>query len=306
MTARRPGSGRQRACERVDARLLRRWPLPEVDQRQGKESRGCILAVGGSREVPGAILLSALGALRAGAGKLQIATVSSVAAHVAVAVPEARVIGLRESRKGEIAAAGLSALRTCAEAADSVLLGPGMADAASGVALARSVVRPGVDAPLVLDAAALHVLDHHQPLSHGAGVIAVPHPGEMASLWGCDKREVTAHPLELARIAAKTLNVIMVLKGDHTFIATPDGRAFENTAGNAGLGTSGSGDTLSGVIAGLLARGAAPDQAAVWGVYLHARAGDLLAQKIAPLGFLARELLDEVPTLLRQLTPRGS
>jgi len=93
----------------------------------------------------------------------------------------------------------------------------------------------------------------------------------------------------------------VALKGAQTFVVAPDGTAYRNTAGNVGLGTSGSGDTLSGVIAGLSARGASALQAAVWGVYLHAKAGDVLARRIGGLGFLARELLSEIPPLLVKL-----
>lgn len=100
---------------------------------------------------------------------------------------------------------------------------------------------------------------------------------------------------------AARLDAVVALKGPETFIAAPDGTTYRNTAGNLGLGTSGSGDTLSGVIAGLAARGADPLQAAVWGVFVHARAGELLARRIAPLGFLARELLAEVPALVASL-----
>jgi len=105
----------------------------------------------------------------------------------------------------------------------------------------------------------------------------------------------------VARAAAAQLGLVITLKGAHTFVVAPDGTAFQNDAGNVGLGTSGSGDVLSGVIAGLCARGASALQAAVWGVYLHAKAGDRLARRIGPLGFLARELLGEIPQLLRKL-----
>ena len=88
------------------------------------------------------------------------------------------------------------------------------------------------------------------------------------------------------------------MKGSETFIATPEGRIFRNRHGSIGLATSGSGDTLAGIIAGLAARGASPEQATVWGVFLHARAGEVLAERVGPLGFLARELLAEIPRLM--------
>jgi ADP-dependent NAD(P)H-hydrate dehydratase len=132
-------------------------------------------------------------------------------------------------------------------------------------------------------------------------VVITPHAGEMARLWGIPREEVERRAATLAVEAAQALDVVVVLKGPTTYIAAPDGRCLCNTAGNLGLGTSGSGDVLAGIIAGLCARGAEPFQAAAWGVFGHARAGERLARRVAPLGFLARELLEEVPSVLHSL-----
>jgi NAD(P)H-hydrate repair Nnr-like enzyme with NAD(P)H-hydrate dehydratase domain len=126
----------------------------------------------------------------------------------------------------------------------------------------------------------------------------------MADLWGCERAEAEAEPLSVARAAARALGVVMVLKGKQTFIVDPEGTAFRNVAGNSGLATAGSGDTLSGVIAGLAARGASPLQAAVWGVYLHAKAGEVLKRKMGSLGYLASELAAEIPRLMEQRSRR--
>ena len=291
---------RRDAATLITTALLRRWPLPRVHPKLGKEGRGDVLVVGGSSQIPGAAILAAVGALRAGAGKLQIATARSVAAQVAVMVPEARVIGLRETRKGELASGCHEALSDEVLAAHAVLLGPGMSDERAAIDLLKHCAGGGSSASFIIDAAALRVFAGRKPLRPAAtnDVIATPHSGEMAELWGCTRDEVMARPLDIARQAAKALGVVIALKGSHTFVVGPDGSAYCNTAGNVGLGTSGSGDTLSGVIAGLRARGADALQAAVWGVYLHAKAGDILARRIGPLGFLARELLTEIPALL--------
>ena len=151
---------------------------------------------------------------------------------------------------------------------------------------------------VVIDAGALATVStSRRARGHGA-VILTPHAGEMASLLGIERDEVLRRPLDIAHAAAARFGAVIVLKGARTYVVAPDGSGFENTAGNLGLGTSGSGDTLSGVIAGLCARGAEPTQAAVWGVHLHATAGDMLARKLGPLGYLARELLAEIPPLL--------
>jgi hydroxyethylthiazole kinase-like uncharacterized protein yjeF len=296
---RRPGRAESTA---ITAALLRRMALPPVDGEQGKEGRGCVLVVGGSDQIPGAVILSATAALRAGAGKLQIATGRRVAPWVAVTVPEARVIGLPHTRGGELAPRACTAIRHEASACDALLVGPGMMDERAGVELVRRCLRTPDGPPLIVDAAPLAAFRARRPLGGGARLVLTPHAGEMAMLWNLSKEQVQAAPLEIAREAAARLRAVVVLKGAVTFIAAPDGRAFHNTAGNSGLGTSGSGDALSGLVAGLCARGAEPLQAAVWAVHLHARAGDALARRIGRHGYLARELLPEIPALIDRLS----
>ncbi len=152
-------------------------------------------------------------------------------------------------------------------------------------------------------AAALAALAADRELLHalrGRAVIT-PHAGEMASIKGLSKEAVGRDPLATARRAAKHLRAVVVLKGRETHIAAPDGEAFRNRAGNVGLATSGSGDTLAGVIAGLIARGADPVRATLWGVFLHGEAGARLARSRGPLGFMARELPGEVPRIMAEM-----
>jgi ADP-dependent NAD(P)H-hydrate dehydratase len=287
------------AASLVTPALLRRWPLPLTETKLGKEGRGSVLVIGGSARIPGAVILAATAALRAGAGRIQIATAGSVAPHVAVTVPEACVIGLPETRSGELGAGSFPALDELLSTSDAVLIGPGMrCETRASLKLLPQARRVSSDAPLIIDAGALSAVANYRRRNARGDLVLTPHAGEMAALWECDREEVLARPLELAQRAAAHFHAVVVLKGARTFIVAPDGTAYYNTAGNIGLGTSGSGDTLSGVIAGLCARGAPALQAAVWGVFLHAKAGDLLARRIGRLGFLARELLAEIPPLL--------
>ena len=235
---------------------------------------------------------------------MQIATARSVSALVAVSVPEARVIGLAEARGGEIAPGCQRVLTAEIDAANAVLIGPGMVDERAAIHLMRHCARVRPHSSVVVDAAALRIFAKRRRLPGKSilpRVIATPHAGEMAELWGCARATVLSDPLRIAREAAAQLGIVIALKGERTFVVAPNGTAFENVAGNSGLGTSGSGDVLAGLIAGLCARGADALQAAVWGVYLHAKAGERLALSVGPLGFLARELLFEVPKLLRTL-----
>jgi len=286
----------------ITEELLGRWPLPVHRGEGGKEERGHILVVGGSAQIPGAVLLAACGALRAGAGKLQIATARSVAPSVAIGMPEACVWPLAETRAGELSSRGTRSLQPRLERCEALLVGPGMCDPRA----ASTLMRHWAGAPqgvLIADAAALLTFAARTPLGQrgSRGLVLTPHTGEMAKMWGMTRENVQACAAEVARAAAARFNAVVALKGACTYIAAPDGTCFRNTAGNIGLGTSGSGDALAGIIAGLCARGAAPLQAAVWGVFLHARAGDQLARKLGPVGFLAREILDEIPGLMHRL-----
>ena len=286
---------------------MRAWPLPQPDEAGDKEARGRVLVVGGSPELPGAVILAATAALRAGAGKLQIATCRSIAQMVGAAVPEARVFGLPETKAGGI---GSSAVRLIAERAcesQAVLVGPGMMDEKATVRLLKGLLPRIVGPTVVLDAGALSCLLEDAKCLYPLNgcVVLTPHAGEMAMLTGIDKERIVVGPLRVARDAARTLCAVIALKGAETFIAAPAGnKAYCNRTGNVGLATSGSGDTLSGIIAGLAARGAAPVQAAAWGVYLHGRAGERLARRVGQLGFLARELLAEVPRLMAEMDVR--
>jgi hydroxyethylthiazole kinase-like uncharacterized protein yjeF len=279
-------------------------PLPQPDKEGDKEERGRVLVVGGATEMPGAVILAATAALRAGAGKLQIATCRSIAQSVAVAVPEARVFALPETKAGAIAVSAADEISKRAKRVDAVLIGPGMIDEDAVARLVQKVLPQIGKAIVVLDAAALSFFTDSPQCLHGLNCKAVltPHAGEMARMLGVSKSAVTRDPLATARNTARSLRAVIALKGAETHIAAHNiSKSYCNRTGNVGLATSGSGDTLSGIITGLAARGATPLQAAIWGVYLHARAGDVLAKRMGRLGYLARELLAEVPALMSKL-----
>ncbi|MCR5875307.1 NAD(P)H-hydrate dehydratase [Phenylobacterium sp. J426] len=281
---------------------LRAWPLPTVQTETDKESRGRVLVAGGATPVAGAVLLAAVAALRAGAGKLQVAAPASFATHLALSLPEARVFGLPETPEGELAPEAADPLEAAVDRADAVVIGPGLLDSEAAGELALRLMQPD-GPPMVVDAAAMPRLAQEpgRARRHGGRLVLTPHAGEMAGLLGRDRADVEADPLDAARTLAADLHAVVALKGAQTFIVSPDGRAWRNVGGCPGLATSGSGDVLSGVIGGLLARGAPPAQAAAWGSYVHGAAGRRLAARIAPVGFLARELLDEIAPALGEL-----
>lgn len=284
---------------RLDTEALRRWPLPPLDDDADKEARGRVLVIGGSREVAGAVLLAGTAALRVGAGKLVLATVASAAPSLAIAMPEARVVALPETPGGAVDPDGVSSLESVVQAAGAVLVGPGMMDPPATEELVARLMPWLRGRAVVLDARAMDVVTRLHRFEEP--VLLTPHAGEMAHLSGAAKEDVLAGPLRAAREAAGRWNAVVALKGAQTVIARPDGEAWLHEGGNAGLATSGSGDTLAGAIAGLAARGASLEQACAWGVVLHARAGEQLAERLGPVGYLARELPLEMLAVLRGL-----
>jgi ADP-dependent NAD(P)H-hydrate dehydratase len=275
---------------------LKNFPLPPVVDGD-KETKGRILIIAGCRELAGAALLVARSAMRAGAGKLRMVTVDAVAIGTSLAMPEAMVLGLEEARDGGFTRKAIRRLGEEAGGSDVVVAGPGMANSASCGQLAKVLLQS--EASVVLDAALLHSLE---PIGtdkrHGPLPVLLPHAGELASLLECDEAEIESHPVGCGLRAAKLHQAIVLVKGVTSHVVTPDGRAWTYKGGAPGLGVSGSGDTLAGIVGGLMARGADPLAALLWGVLLHGEAGEALADKVGPVGFLAREIPDEIPALL--------
>jgi hydroxyethylthiazole kinase-like uncharacterized protein yjeF len=282
--------------------LLHRWPLPEPGE--DKEARGRVLVVGGTAHTPGAVLLAGEAVLRAGAGKLQIATAESVAAAVAVAVPEALVVPMPTSPEGSLAPQSGERLLELARDADAVLIGSGFSDVEATLELMDGLV-PALDGPLVLDAVASAFLgEGHGDVHHLAGrCVLSANPGEVAMTVGVDESEVVGDPGAAAGRLAADAGVVVLCGGRTKTVASPDGRLWSSDSGGPGLGVSGSGDVQAGIVAGLLGRGADADQAAVWAAHLHGVAGDELAREVGTVGFLAREVAARVPRLVEDLAP---
>jgi ADP-dependent NAD(P)H-hydrate dehydratase len=285
----------------VDSELLRTMPLPQHHGNQDKDQRGQALIVGGCTEVPGGVRLAAEAALRAGAGKLQIATCASIAVPMGIAIPEALVMALAETPSGCIGAEAADAVVKRAQRADAVLVGPGMPASDDTAGFAAGLLRTVDNLTAVLDAGALAGLlaDPGSTRRHAGRMVLTPHAGEMAKLMNMDRGGVEADPLEVARRAAAAFQAVVVMKGPQTHIVSPQGQAWLFQDGTVGLAISGSGDVLGGIITGLLARGATPTKAALWGVWLHGHAGQRLMQRHG-LGFLARELPAEIPRLMAE------
>ena len=279
---------------KLDQAALRAHPLPPVVDGD-KESKGRILIIAGSRDVPGAALLTATAAMRAGAGKLRIATVESAAAQIGVAMPEAMAIGLGEGEDGGFAPAAAERVTEMTREVDAVVAGPGVRRNACCVPMAKALL--DTEGALALDVALLETL---RPPAKPRKVppVLLPNAEELAALLDCDEGEVGSDPVGCGVRAARHYRAIVLVKGVTSHVVTPDGDSWTYDGGAPGLGVSGSGDVLAGIVGGLLARGADPLNALLWAVWLHGEAGAKLARAIGPIGFLAREIADAIPPLL--------
>jgi len=269
----------------LDKAALGDHPLPPIVDGD-KETKGRILVVAGSREVPGAALLTATAAMRAGAGKLRIATDESIAVAIGIAMPEAAVTGLPKDP---------ASIQAAASEADAVVAGPGMSNGDDCAMVADALLAS--EARLALDAALLHALRPRR-LERSSLPVLLPHAGELASLLDCDEEQIERDPIGCGLRAAERYRALILVKGVTSHVVTPDEKVWAYGGRAPGLGVSGSGDALAGIVGGLLARGAEPLNALLWAVWLHGEAGAALARKVGPVGFLARQIADEIPALL--------
>lgn len=294
----------------VTPSLLRDWPLPAPGE--DKYSRGSVLVIGGARATPGAALLAGAAALRAGAGKLTLAVAESVAVQVGVALPECGAMGLPETSSGSVTGEGLDLISSYLDSADAILVGPGLDDPDLAEDLLRALLEreaaageknDGGGPAVVLDAFALgalvNVQDRCDPWK--GRLILTPNPKEAEILLGRDLKDLPADVVEIADRYQAVVSCQGLIARPSGPDAPEESELWKITTGYGGLGTSGSGDVLAGAIAGLRARGTTGPQAACWGTHLHAAAADRLASRLGPLGFLARELADELPALMLEL-----
>jgi hydroxyethylthiazole kinase-like uncharacterized protein yjeF len=260
------------------------------------------VVVGGAAATPGGVALAGTASLRVGAGHVQLAVAESVASALAAAFPEAGVRSLPETPQGSVdGARAADLLLDTVAAADAVLLGPGLDDVERTAELLQGLL-PAIDrdAGLVLDAYALGALAQHDDIAALLGrrdrpAVLTPNAQELRILVGGDDGDPSQDDvLEAAgryRACVTSSSVI----ADH------EGQVWRVPQGHPGLATAGSGDVLAGLVVGLLARGAQVTQAAAWATYLHATAGERLSSAIGGVGFLARELIDQVPPVLAEL-----
>jgi ADP-dependent NAD(P)H-hydrate dehydratase / NAD(P)H-hydrate epimerase len=257
-----------------------------------------VIVIGGAAGLTGAPTMSALAAQRAGAGYVTVATPKSAQLAFSVRLLEAMTRALPED-DGALGADALEPTLELAERASAVVLGPGLGRAPATQELARTLVRT-IPAPLVLDADGLNAVAGRlqDVATREAAAILTPHAGELGRLLELDADEVDAHRLEHARQAAAQAGAIVVLKGDDTLVAEPDGRAAVSPGGAPALATAGTGDVLAGVLGAFLGRGLPAPHAAHAGVLAHRDAGRIAADSHGPDSVIASDVIAALPAAL--------
>ncbi|MEC9010062.1 MAG: NAD(P)H-hydrate dehydratase [Planctomycetota bacterium] len=272
-------------------------PIPERPVAGHKGTFGHVLIAAGSVGMSGAAALAGLGALRSGAGLVRLAVPQSLVGVVAAIEPSYLVLPLPEDNGGRTSGNAGSELSRAATVATAMAIGPGWGHSVELEGLATSLFET-LDCPLVVDADGLNLLATAGTLATGgppaAGRVLTPHPGEMARLMETDVLSVQADREGMAVDLASRSCAVVVLKGAGTVI-TDGVRVVINTTGNSGLATGGSGDVLTGLVAGLLARGMDPFAAAWLGVHLHGLAADLAVVQLGESGLIASDLPDWIP-----------
>jgi NAD(P)H-hydrate epimerase len=281
-------------------------------RNSNKGTYGHVLVVGGSVGKAGAAAMAGFSALRAGAGLVTVATPNSVLPTVAGFHPELMTEPVEETGDGTISIHALDLLRSLAENKTVLAIGPGISRNEETAEVVRKIVTES-DVPMVLDADGLNAfegraqdfkrrgrLDNAVDAEKSA-LILTPHPGEMARLTGLNVPAIQRDRINVARSFAKEHDAILVLKGDRTIVSSPTGEAWVNPTGNPGMATGGTGDILTGMVAGLIAQN--PKrlfEAVIAAVYLHGLAGDIARERMGEHSLVATDLLSALPEAFRR------
>jgi ADP-dependent NAD(P)H-hydrate dehydratase / NAD(P)H-hydrate epimerase len=273
---------------------------PLIDPRPAESNKGNfghVLVIGGSVGKAGAAAMAGMSALRAGAGLATVATPKSVLSTVAGFHPEVMTEPLAETDAGTISADARERILTLAKGKSVLAIGPGISRVAETSSLVRALVSKS-EIPIVLDADGLNAFEGHIGELDGKGRVLVitPHPGEMARLADCSTADVQKDRLGVSRKFAHEHDVIVVLKGHRTLVVQADGEAWVNTTGNPGMATGGTGDVLTGIVAGMIAQHPNdPLLAVLAAVHLHGLAGDVMLENVGEHSLVATDLVRGLP-----------
>ena len=299
-------SSPQRGTRPADRRVVAPPPVPRRPVHGHKGTFGHVLVLGGSVRYPGAPVLTARAVLRSGAGLVTIGCPKGAHATIASHAMCEMTVPLPDAPFGVFAEGAVSEALDRAERVQAVALGPGLSTEGPALEFARQIATL-CPLPLVVDADGLNAFaaSAQRLESCPAPRILTPHPGEAARMLGCTVNEVVEDRIGASVRLARETECIVCMKGAGTIVTDAE-RIYVNQSGNSGMATAGSGDVLTGVIAALLAQGMTSFDAAVLGVYLHGRAGDLAADRLGEHGLIATDILDALPLAFRDHAARSA
>jgi len=285
----------------IDPAMVQGWLSPRPAESH-KGTYGHVMVVGGSAGMVGAVVLTSCAALRCGAGLVTSALPGSLVPIFDTAVMEAMSRALPETSQGSISVEALPAIDALLGTCSVCAVGPGMSRYQEASTILRFILQnSGV--PILVDADGINALasDAEVLKDRQVPIVITPHPRELARLTGRTVEEIQHDRSGMASHYATKWGVTIVLKGHNTVVACPGGDIYINGSGNPGMATAGSGDVLSGIIAGLIAQGLKPQKAAIAGAYIHGRAGDRAALQLGQRGMIAGDLIDHLPYTLLDL-----
>jgi len=279
------------------AAMLRERP---VEGHKG--AFGKVAVVAGSTGMTGAASLAAMAALRSGAGLVTLGIPASLNEILENKLTEVMTRPLRDHGTGCLQEEALDDVLDLVKDADVLAIGPGLGKSSSVFEVLRNILGR-IDISIVLDADGLNHISRDISLlsKHTGPVVITPHPGEMARLTGLSVAQIVGSPVETAQKFSQETGTVVLLKGATTVVCHPDGRLYFNTTGNSGMATAGSGDVLTGIIAGFIAQGYGPFEAAVLGAFVHGYAGDLAADAYGQAGMVAGDILEALPLALKEM-----
>ncbi|MBI3813767.1 MAG: NAD(P)H-hydrate dehydratase [Nitrospinae bacterium] len=276
--------------------------LPKRRPDTHKGTYGHLIVVAGSKGKGGAAAMASISALRAGAGLVTLALPECLNTSFETRIPEVMTLPLPDTKDGTIDKSASKILLKFLEGKSAVLIGPGITTNPSTSSFVKKIIKE-IGCPLLIDADGLNIVaDEIEILKKRASpVIVTPHPGEMARMLNTTSKEIQANRIESGRKLAVKYRLYVILKGARTVIAAPDGDVYINPTGNPGMATAGTGDVLSGIIAGFLCQGLSAKDSSILGVYLHGMAGDIAADKLSQTALIAGDLLKYFPEAVKKI-----
>ena len=267
-----------------------------------KGTFGKVGVIAGSLGLAGAACLTSMAALKGGAGLVTLGCPASLSSIFQSKMTEVMTYPLEDGEQGHLSQEAIPDIHKFLKDKDVLAIGPGLGLKCDGLEILRYILGE-FDISIIMDADALNHISKDSKLlsTYRGSIVITPHPGEMARLTGRSIEKILASPVETAAEFAGDMGVIVLLKGATSVVAHPDGRIYLNSSGNPGMGTGGSGDLLTGLVAALIAQGYSPYDAAVYGCYIHGRAGDYAKEKWGETGMVAGDVLYELPLVFKDI-----